>query len=92
MKDKDSAISRRQFDNRLGQREPIKYWEVRWNVSTLDCALRQFAVFGQLLFSRAIFAKVHQHMVNCQAVQPRAESAFPAEGSQLAKYLNEDLL
>jgi hypothetical protein len=31
-------------------------------------------------------------MVDRQAVQPRAEGAFPAKGSQLAKYLDEDLL
>jgi hypothetical protein len=45
-----------------------------------------------LLSSPATFAKEHQHMVDCQAVQPRAESALPAKGSQLAKYLDEDLL
>jgi len=31
-------------------------------------------------------------MVDCKAVQPCAESAFPAKRSQLAKYLDEDLL
>jgi hypothetical protein len=37
-------------------------------------------------------AKVHQHLVNRQPVQPGSECAFPAKGSQLAKNLNENLL
>ena len=92
MKDKDGAISGRQLNNRFVQREPIKYWEARHNVEGFDYLLRQFAVFGKLLFSAAIFAKVHQHVVNRQAVQPRRKSAFTTKGIQLAKYLNEDLL
>ena len=46
MKDKDGAISGRQFNNRLVQREPIKYREARLNVSSFDCWFRQFAVFA----------------------------------------------
>src|SRR6266576_1309755 len=92
MKDKDGAISRGQLDNCFVQREPIKHGHVRQNVSTFNYSLRQFTVFGQLLSSPATLAKVHQHMINGQAVQPSGESAFPAKGSQLAKNLDEDLL
>ena len=90
MEHKDGPIPGSQFDNRLVQRNPIKDRKARF--TTFDYLLRQFAVFGQLLISAVFFAKVHQHLVDRQAVQPCREGAFPAKGSQLAKYLDEDLL
>jgi len=92
VKQKDGAISRRQLDNCFLQRKPIEQRHARKNISTFNCQLRHFPVFGKLLSSAAPFAKVHKHMINGQAVQPRAKSTFPPKGSQLAKYLNEDLL
>jgi hypothetical protein len=92
MKDKDGPISRSQFDDRFGQREPVNYRKTHSNVWTTNYSLRQFPVFGQLISSTASFAKVHKDLINGQAVQPRRERAFTTKGIQLAKYLDKDLL
>jgi hypothetical protein len=92
MKDQDGAISRSQFHDRFGQREPINYREAHSNVWTINHSLRQFPVFGQLISSSASLAKVHKDLINGQAVQPRRERTLTTKGIQLAKYLDKDLL
>src|SRR6185369_16015168 len=92
MKDKNGAISSRQFSNCLVQGKPVKNRDSGQHVSSADYVFRQFAVFSQLLFSAVIFAKVHENAVDRHAVQPGRECAITPKGIQLAKYQDKDLL
>ena len=60
------------------------------------CALNylhgSFALFCGLLHLDTSFAKVHQDLVDRQAVQPGGEGGLATEASNFSKELNEDLL
>src|SRR5688572_31408893 len=51
-----------------------------------------FTVFSRLLHTHAAFAEVHEHLIDCEPVQPGSKGRLTPETADFSKELNEDLL
>jgi hypothetical protein len=54
--------------------------------------IREIALFARMLKLYASLAKVHQHLIDRQTVQPGRKSRIAAKAPDLPKNLQEDLL
>ena len=92
MKDKDGAISRSQFHDRFGQREPIKYREAHSNVWAINYSLRQFPVVGQSISSSASLAKDLPLPPYCQSSASKLHRLFGDEACRVLRKAANHLL
>ena len=83
------AIPGRQLLDRIVECDPIDNRHGVRVFRTFDDLHGSFAVVGGLLHPHAPFAKVHQHLIHGQAVQPGGERRLPAKAPNLSKQLDE---
>src|SRR2546429_2095678 len=92
MENEDRAIARRQLRNRFVERDAIYHRHRVRILRAHNDLLRRLALFGRLLVPHTALAKVHQDLIDRQAMQPGRESRLAAKASYFTKELNEDLL
>jgi hypothetical protein len=80
------------LSNRLIERDPINDRHGIRILGPFDDLDRGLAVFGRVFHTHAALAKVHQNLVDRQAVQPCCEGGLAAKASYFAKELYENLL
>src|SRR5215470_11814924 len=92
MEDEYCPVSRRQFRDGLVQRDAVDKARTLSGGLEKILDLADLTLFGRLLETNSAFAEVHQDVVDRETMQPRGESGFAAEATDLSKELDEDLL
>lgn len=92
MQRKNRAITRRQLRDGLVERNPIDDRHGVRILGAFDDLHGHLAFFRGLLEPHATLAKVHQHLINGQPMQPGREGRFAAEATHFAKELDENFL
>ena len=86
------AVSRGQLGDGFVERDAIYDRHGTRVFSAFDYLHRRLTILGRLFQAHAALAKVHQHLVDGQAVQPGRKGRLAAKASDLAKELDEDFL
>ena len=92
VKRKNRPITGRQLSDSLIERYAVNYGHGIGVFSPFHYLRRRFAVFSRLLHAHATFAKMHEHLIDGEPVQPGSKSGFTPETTDFSKELDEDLL
>src|SRR5690242_1710729 len=92
MKREHRAVTGWQLGNRLVQRDPVDHGHRVGVFRTFYDLDGRFAIFSRLLHTHSAFAEVHQHLIDCEPVEPGCKSGFSPKTADFSKELYEDLL
>lgn len=92
VKGEDCAVPGWQLHDSLIKSDPIDYGHRIRILGALDDLNRGFAVFGRLFHPHSAFAKVHQHLIDRQPMEPGGKGRLATKTSNFSKELYENLL
>jgi hypothetical protein len=92
MEGEHRPITGRQLSNSLVQRYPVNYRHGIGVFRAFYYLNWRFPVLSRLFHPHPAFAEMHQHLIDCQPVQPGSKGGFAPEATDFSKELNEDLL
>src|ERR1044071_5698 len=88
----DRAVAGRQLRYRFIKGDAVNDRHGVRVLRSLDDLHGGFAILGRLLHLHPALAKVHQDLIDRQAMQPRRKSRLATKAAYFAKELDEDLL
>lgn len=88
----DRAVAGRQLRDGFIKGDAVNDRHGVWVLRSLDDLHGGFAILGRLLHLHPALAKVHQDLIDRQAMQPGRKSRLATKASYFAKELDEDLL
>src|SRR5207248_10966368 len=92
VKRENRAITGRQLPYRLIERDAIHNRHGVRILRPLDDLYGDLALFGCLLEPYAALPKMHQHLIDRQAMQPSRKCRFAAEAADLPEELDKNFL
>src|SRR5258708_34796086 len=92
VKSKYRSVTRRQLHDGLIERNAIDYRHCIRILGPITDLNRRFTVFSRLFHPHTALAKVHQDLIDRQAVQPGGKSRLATKASNFSKELDENLL
>src|ERR1051325_5254458 len=92
LKRKYRPITGRQLSDSLIERYAVNHGHGIGVFRPFHYLGRRFAVFSRLLHTHAAFAKMHEHLIDGEPVQPGSKGRFTPKTADFSKELNEDLL
>src|SRR5262249_42024286 len=81
-----------ELSDRVVQGDPVDHWHGVGVFRAFDDLNRRLAVLGRLLETDATLAKMHQHLIYSQAVQPGRKCRFAAKAANFSKELDKNFL